>query len=69
MRKIDYSLLSLIIGQRLKLARAVVNDSRASEHDRLCSKGASAALFNVAHEFAESASVDKTAFLKACGID
>ena len=69
MRKIDYNLLSLSIGQHLKLARVVANDSRASEHEQLCAKGAAAALFNVAHEFAASASVDKTAFLKACGID
>lgn len=69
MRKADYELLADILKKRL----ATAQDNRAqfgtttkeSEYWR----GAITSTTAIAERFAQSAHVDKTAFLKACGIE
>lgn len=59
MRKIDYVTLAAII--KLEIEKAESEESIESE-------GAYFALIRVARNFANSASVKKVEFLKACGI-
>jgi hypothetical protein len=69
MRKADYSYLAFLINHQLTRARQIRADKAGNQHDDTCALGAIAELKNLAVEFANGASVDKTEFLKACGID
>ncbi len=59
MRKQDYETLARIIAAELRDVRAC----------GIAGESAEASLVHVAAEFAARASVDRAAFLKACGID
>lgn len=69
MRKIDYLKLAEII----KESRETASNNRATWPDGSGSaeywRGAHSKAGDIAYRFAESASVDKAAFLKACGIE
>lgn len=66
MRKADYTVLSIAINIRLRDARAlsVLNPEEKRYYD-----GATNALINTANDFARNANVNRTEFLKACGIE
>ena len=65
MRKADYQTLASIVKNEIDCARPfLVGNSAAS--DRAQERIASA--IRIARAFAASAAVDRTAFLKACGI-
>lgn len=67
MKKVDYEILAAAINKHLTNSRMLipmVGDTAQAQEERLI-EGVTA----VAHTFARFASVDKTAFLKACGID
>ena len=59
MRKVDYQTLANIIGMHIRLLKTLHDgNDPASKHLR-----------EVAREFAARASVDRAAFMKACGIE
>ena len=62
MRKIDYSILARVLNK--ELTRPPEDYAYDAEHD-----GARKAIKRIAWGFAESASVNKAEFLKACGIE
>ena len=66
MRKADYALLAQIIKtENEHTTRNVKNDTLGAGYFA----GYAYALHQVARDFAEGASVNKTEFLKACGIE
>lgn len=68
MRKADYARLAAIL--RARIERASESNSRAlTEADRDMYGFARAQLIAAARDFAESASVNREEFLKACGIE
>lgn len=68
MKKADYSILAFTIAHEITKARQILADPKVSEPDSICAKGQLACGLNVAREFSALASVDKKAFLEACGI-
>lgn len=66
MRKADYAALAATINKRLNDARGL---SVLNPEEKKYYAGAINALENTAATFAKFASVDKTEFLKACGIE
>lgn len=69
MRKADYSALAAIIRTAVAIGRA----GAAVEHQTAESRAECRATFetarNIAERFASRASVDRAAFLRACGIE
>ena len=68
MRKADYAYLAFLICDQLTRARRIRADKAGSAHDDVCAMGAIAELKTLAVEFSRVASVDKSKFLKACGL-
>lgn len=76
MRKVDYILLAELIASGLKIADDMAREGstlhaagqRCALESLAHTAGQRCALENLAHAFARSASVDRAAFLKACGI-
>lgn len=68
MRKADYSALADIIRKghaaALQLRAAALSESR-----RMFAEGQDESLQHLAQQFASRASVDRAAFLKACGME
>jgi hypothetical protein len=69
MRKIDYAHLARIINDELALAKKTLLNKHASETEKLRADGAREAAQVIGSNFANVASIDKTEFLKACGIN
>lgn len=67
MRKIDYQHLAEAIRKEIESAKTWLSD--ADELNIACARGRAGAAERVAREFARTASVDRAAFLKACGIE
>ena len=63
MRKADYASLASIVAQHLRVLNNGIGHNDAQREYAIC------ILRSVAKNFAQHASVDKIAFLKACGID
>lgn len=69
MRKQDYAILAVAIKRQISDAQTVVRNPQSSLPDSDHASGQLAAARTIAREFAECASVDKSAFLRACGIE
>lgn len=69
MRKADYAALAAIIKRERELSRAMGATKSATSYERHASAVSLALLRDVATSFSNVASVDRDAFLKACGID
>ena len=69
MRKADYQTLAQHIREGIAFAQVQSEAKDASPENHPYYRGRIDALKTLSKFFAESASVDKTAFLKACGID
>lgn len=65
MRKADYAMLADLV--RVELQHAARNEKNVTLGSGYF-QGYTYALHQMAHDFAEGASVDKVAFLKACGL-
>ena len=68
MRKADYALLATELRCAIAFA-ATQKDATTRQENATHYQGRIDALQQLAREFAARASVDKAAFLKACGID
>ena len=68
MRKIDYQALSQLVARVRSDADAVLQHSDSRE-SRLVAQARKQAAGDIAQDFCRTASVDRAAFLKACGIE
>lgn len=68
MRKADYQTLAELIRKEREAMRAAL-DAATDDKTRAACYCRAQAYVDLARDFARSASVDKPAFLKACGID
>ena len=69
MRKIDYYTLAQIIRQQSRGAKHCAAQTDRAHADREYFRGAQDAAYMIARRFADRASVDRLAFLRACGIE
>jgi hypothetical protein len=67
MRKADYATLARLLRAELVSARVIQQDTKGHEAGA-CGSAVEVCMIRLAEGFADSASVDRTAFLKACGI-
>lgn len=70
MRKADYNILASVIREERAQARVVLaNPDRSLPDDTTYARATLTTSRDIAQRFASLASVDRVAFLKACGIE
>lgn len=70
MRKIDYQHLADVIRRERERAEAIIqNPDQSLPDEKALAQGMRCAAEAIAGAFASRANVDRTAFMKACGIE